>query len=173
MGPFPQDGAPAEISAQNPMGTDGLEFVEYAHPSPGALNELFRTMGFEEVARHRSKDVGLWRQGGINFVVNREASSFATAFAAQHGPCACAMGFRVVDAKAAIARALSLGAEPFIGEIGPKELNIPAIRGIGGSLIYFVDRYGPRGSIWDVDFRWTGAPDPAPEHAGLYYIDHL
>jgi 4-hydroxyphenylpyruvate dioxygenase len=173
MGPFPHDGAPAQISADNPMGTDGLEFVEYAHPSPDALEDLFRTMGFEAVARHRSKDVALWRQGGINFVVNREPNSFAAAFAAEHGPCACAMGFRVVDAKAAFERALSLGAEPFKGNIGPMELNIPAIRGIGGSLIYFVDRYGPRGSIWDVDFVWQGARDAAPESAGLFYIDHL
>jgi 4-hydroxyphenylpyruvate dioxygenase len=173
MGPFPHDAAPAEISADNPMGTDGLEFVEYAHPHPQTLDALFATMGFREVARHRSKEVSLWRQGGVNFVVNREPGSFAARFAAEHGPCACAMGFRVVDAKRAFERALSLGAEAYSGPVGPMELNIPAIRGIGGSLLYFVDRYGPRGSIWDVDFHWTGEANPAPEDAGLYYIDHL
>mgnify|MGYP003346312466 CR=1 FL=1 len=73
----------------------------------------------------------------------------------------------------AFERALALGAEPYVGKIGPMELSIPAIRGIGGSLLYFVDRYGDTGSIWDVDFRWTGARDPRPEGAGLHYIDHL
>src|SRR5262245_44629881 len=99
MGPFPHDAPPAEISVSNPMGTDGMEFVEYAHPEPQKLKTLFATMGFSEVARHRSKDVTLWRQGLVNFVVNAEPDSFAQRFAAQHGPCACAMAFRVVDAR--------------------------------------------------------------------------
>jgi 4-hydroxyphenylpyruvate dioxygenase len=155
MGPFPHDAPPGAITDVNPMGTDGIEFVEYAHPQPQRLKELFATMGFAEVARHRSKDVTLWRQGLVNFVVNAEPDSFAQRFAAQHGPCACAMAFRVVDAKHAYERALSLGAE------------------IGGSLLYFVDRYGDKGSIWDVDFRWTGERDPHPLGVGLHYIDHL
>src|SRR5687767_4784638 len=99
MGPFPHDAPPAAISDANPMGTDGMEFVEYAHPQPEKLKALFTTMGFTEVARHRSKAVTLWRQGLVNFVVNAERDSFAQRFAAQHGPCACAMAFRVVDAK--------------------------------------------------------------------------
>lgn len=173
MGPFPHDAPPPAISAANPMGTDGFEFVEYAHPEPDRLKALFARLGFSEVARHRSKNVTLWRQGGINFVVNAEPDSFAAGFAAEHGPCACAMAFRVVDARQAFERALALGAEPYVGRIGPMELSIPAIRGIGGSLLYFVDRYGDTGSIWDVDFRWTGARDPRPEGAGLHYIDHL
>lgn len=173
MGPFPHDAPPAEISDANPMGTDGLEFVEYAHPEPEKLGDLFRTMGFSPVARHRSKNVTLWRQGDVNFVVNAEPDSFAQRFAAQHGPCACAMAFRVVDARHAYERALSLGAEPGETRVGPMELAIPAIKGIGGSLLYFVDRYGERGSIWDVDFRWTGERDPKPQGVGLYYIDHL
>ncbi|MET0606104.1 MAG: 4-hydroxyphenylpyruvate dioxygenase [Beijerinckiaceae bacterium] len=173
MGPFPHDAPPPAITDVNPMGTDGLEFVEYAHPEPEKLGELFRTMGFEPVAKHRSKNVTLWRQGDVNFVVNAEPDSFAQQFAAEHGPCACAMAFRVVDAKKAYDRALSLGAEPFESKVGPMELTIPAIKGIGGSLLYFVDRYGEKGSIWDVDFVWIGERDPKPEKAGLHYLDHL
>ena len=173
MGPFPHDAVPPAIDDANPMGTDGFEFVEYAHPEPEKLRALFAQLGFREVARHRSKDVTLWRQGDINFVVNAERYSFASNFAAQHGPCACAMAFRVVDARHAFERAVALGAEPYAGRVGPMELSIPAVRGIGGSLLYFVDRYGDRGSIWDVDFHWTGDRDPRPEPAGLYYVDHL
>ena len=173
MGPFPHDAPPAGISESNPMGTDGMQFVEYAHPQPQKLKALFATMGFTEVARHRSKDVTLWRQGLVNFVVNAEPDSFAQRFAALHGPCACAMAFRVSDAKHAYERALSLGAEPGEIKVGPMELSIPAIKGIGGSLLYFVDRYGDNGSIWDVDFRWTGERDPKPSGVGLHYIDHL
>ncbi len=173
MGPFPHDAPAAAISEANPMGTDGLEFVEYAHPEPEKLGKLFATMGFTLVAKHRSKNVQLWRQGDVNFVVNAEPESFAQRFAAEHGPCACAMAFRVVDAKKAYERALSLGAEPGETSVGPMELAIPAIKGIGGSLLYFVDRYGEKGSIWDVDFVWTGERDPKPENCGLYYLDHL
>ncbi len=173
MGPFPHDAAPPAISPANPMGTDGFEFVEFAHPEPEALKALLALMGFTAVARHRSKNVTLFRQGDVNFVVNAEPDSFAQQFAAEHGPCACAMAFRVVDANYAYQRALSLGAEPFEGKVGPMELNIPAVKGIGGSLLYFVDRYGDKGSIWDVDFIWTGERDPKPEPAGLYYLDHL
>jgi len=173
MGPFPHDAPAAVITEANPMGTDGLEFVEYAHPEPEKLGKLFATMGFTLVAKHRSKNVQLWRQGDLNFVVNAEPQSFAQRFAAEHGPCACAMAFRVVDAKKAYERALSLGAEPGETSVGPMELAIPAIKGIGGSLLYFVDRYGEKGSIWDVDFVWTGERDPKPENCGLYYLDHL
>jgi len=173
MGPFPHDAPAARIDDANPMGTDGIEFVEYAHPEPEKLEALFTTLGFSPVAKHRSKNVTLWRQGEINFVVNAEPDSFARRFAAEHGPCACAMAFRVVDAKYAYERAISLGAKPVDNKVGPMELAIPAIEGIGGSLIYFVDRYGDKGSIYDVDFVWTGEKDPKPEGAGFYYLDHL
>ena len=173
MGPFPHDSAPPAISDANPMGTDGFEFVEYAYPEPEKLGALFEQMGFTKVAKHRSKNVVLYRQGDVNFVVNAEPDSFAQAFAAEHGPCACAMAFRVVDAKHAFERAVAMGAEPYETRVGPGELAIPAVRGIGGSLLYFVDRYGAKGSIWDVDFEWTGARNPAPEAAGMYYLDHL
>ena len=99
MGPFPHDAPPAVISAENPMGTDGFEFVEYCHPDPQALDRLFKTMGFSVVAKHRSKNVLLYRQGDINCIVNAQPGSFAERFAAQHGPSAPAMAFRVADAK--------------------------------------------------------------------------
>jgi 4-hydroxyphenylpyruvate dioxygenase len=160
-------------SPENPMGTDGFEFVEFAHPEPAKLAALLEEMGFVAVARHRSKDVTLYRQGDVNYVLNAEPDSFAAAFARAHGPCACAMGFRVTDARLAFERALGLGASAAETRIGPMELKIPALVGVGGALAYLVDRYGDRGSIWDVDFRWTGARDPRPEGVGLTVIDHL
>ena len=137
--------------AHNPMGTDGFEFVEYTAPDPRALRALFESLGFEQVARHRSKDVVLYRQGEINFIVNAEPDSFSQEFARAHGPSICAIALRVKDAAAAYKRALELGARPHVGQIGPMELAIPAIKGIGESAIYLVDRYGDR-TIYDVDF---------------------
>ena len=156
---------------ENPMGTDGFEFVEYAAPDPGLLRELFAKLGFPVTARHRSKDVTLHRQGDVNFIINAEADSFAQNFAREHGPCVCAMAFRVRDAAAAFKRAVELGATPFESDVGPMELNIPAIEGIGGSLIYLVDRYGEN-TIYDVDFESVAAAGPEGG-AGLTYIDHL
>lgn len=173
MGPFPHDAPRATVSPDNPAGTDGFEFVEYAHREPEKLGALFELMGFQAVARHRSKAVTLYRQGDVNYVVNAEPGSFAQEFAKAHGPCACAMAWRVADATVAYERAIALGAKPAKTEIGPGELNIPAIEGIGGSHIYFVDQYGDGRSIYDVDFEWLGERDPKPEGAGLYYIDHL
>jgi len=173
MGPFPHDAPPPAISDENPMGTDGFEFVEFCHPDPQVLDRLFRMMGFSLVAKHRSKNVMLYRQGDINFIVNAQPGSFAEQFASQHGPSAPAMAFRVVDAKHAYERALSLGAKPVRSQTGPNELEIPAIEGIGGLQIYLVDRYGQKGSIYDVDFEWLGEADPKPEGVGLYYLDHL
>jgi 4-hydroxyphenylpyruvate dioxygenase len=161
---------------ENPMGTDGFEFVEYTAPDPHLLGALFEQMGFSAVARHRSKDVVLYRQGRVNFIVNREADSFAQSFARVHGPSVCAFAMRVKDAAKAYQRALDLGAKPFHGPIGPMELNIPAIKGIGESLIYLVDRYpGNNGSlsIYDVDFVPIEGANPNPEGAGLVEIDHL
>src|SRR5437667_12620521 len=128
----------------NPLGTDGFEFVEYAAPDPAALGRLFEQMGFSAVAKHRSKNVLLYRQGDVNFIVNAEPNSFAQSFARVHGPSICAIAFRVKDAAAAYSRALSLGARPFHGQVGPMELNIPAIHDICDRLIYLVDRYGNR-----------------------------
>src|SRR5256884_460938 len=162
-------------SANNTMGTDGFRFVEYTAPDPQLLRSLFERLGFPVVARHRSKNVTLHRQGEINFIINAEPESFAQGFARAHGPSACAMAFRVRDAAQAYRRALDLGAQPGPQSAGPMELNIPCIEGIGGSLIYLVDLYGEH-SIYDVDFRPVagGVADSAPaEGAGLTLIDHL
>ncbi len=157
----------------NPMGTDGFEFVEYTAPDVTQLYALFEKMGFRAVAKHRSKDVTLFRQGQVNFIVNAEPDSHGSRFAKAHGPSACAMAFRVKDAARAYEKLIALGAKPFHNTVGPMELNIPAIEGIGGSVIYLVDRYGDR-TIYDVDFVPT---DKALgwEHAGagLTEIDHV
>ncbi len=158
---------------ENPMGTDGFEFVEYAAPDPAALAALFEQMGFVAVARHRSKRVTLFRQGDINFIINEEPDSFAQSFARIHGPCICAMAFRVKDAAFAYKRAVELGAWGVANKVGPMELNIPAIKGIGDSLIYLVDRYGDKGTIYDVDFQPIPGVDQNPKGAGLSYLDHL
>ncbi|HEY0836862.1 MAG TPA: 4-hydroxyphenylpyruvate dioxygenase [Azospirillum sp.] len=160
------------ISDLNPMGTDGFEFIEYTAPDPKRLEALFTTMGFRPVARHRSKHVTLWRQNGVNFIVNAEPDSFAQAFARVHGPSVCAIAFRVADAAHAYRRALSLGARPGPSTAGPMELNIPAIQGIGGSLIHLVDRYGDR-SIYDVDFEFDDSVPEKPPGVGLMAIGHL
>ena len=158
----------------NPMGTDGFEFVEYAAPDPQLLRDLFDRMGLPAVARHRSKDVTLHRQGDINFIINAEPDSFAQAFAREHGPCACAMAFRVKDANKAYKRAIELGATAVPGNPGPMELNIPAIEGIGGSRLYLVDRYGDR-TIYDIDFVYEDdwQEREARVNTGLLNIDHL
>jgi 4-hydroxyphenylpyruvate dioxygenase len=162
----------------NPMGTDGFEFVEYASPDPQALARHFEAMGFTAIAKHRAKDVTLYRQGDINFLLNAESGSFAEAFASEHGPSVCAFAFRVQDAAKAQARAIGLGARPVASKLGPMELNIPAIEGIGGALLYLVDRYGAHShggehSIYDVDFVKLPGIDQHPRGNGLAYIDHL
>ncbi len=156
----------------NPMGTNGFEFVEYASQNPAELEKLFTTMGFSKIAKHRSKEVYLWRQGDVNFILNAQPNSHAEAFYKAHGPSANAMAFRVKDAKKAMERAKSLGAEVIESNAGPMELAIPAIVGIGGSLIYLVDRYG-EDSIYDVDFVPLEGVNQRPHGNGLTYIDHL
>ena len=163
------------LGIENPMGTDGFEFVEYAAPDPELLRDLFTRMGFPAVARHKRKNVTLHRQADCNFIINAEPDSFAEHFAREHGPCACAMAFRFKDAAAAHRRALELGATNVEGDIGEGELAIPAIEGIGGSRLYFVDRYAEKGTIYDVDFDFF--PDwrerEASHASHLTYIDHL
>jgi 4-hydroxyphenylpyruvate dioxygenase len=173
MGPFPHDAPPATVSADNPMGTDGFEFVEYAHSDPKQLHALFKLMGYVPVARHRTRKITVYRQGDINYLVNEQPGTHGFAFVAAHGPCAPSMAFRVVDAKAAYQRALSLGAEPADIPAAQKILDVAAIRGIGGSLLYFVDRYGAKGSAYDAEFDWLAENNPRPEGAGLFYLDHL
>ena len=157
----------------NPIGTAGFEFVEYTAPDVKQLSAFFEQMGFRAVGKHRSKNVTLYRQGETNFIVNAEPDSHGARFAREHGPSACAMAFRVRDAAFAYRKLIELGAKPFQNQVGPMELNIPAIEGIGGSVIYLVDRYGEH-SIYDVDFL---PADPAKgfghDGAGLTYIDHV
>ncbi|MBZ0217635.1 MAG: 4-hydroxyphenylpyruvate dioxygenase [Fimbriimonadaceae bacterium] len=158
---------------ENPMGLDGFEFVEFSAPDVTLLDKTFRTLGFAPIAHHRSKDVTLYRQGNINFIVNNEPHSMAAHFAAEHGPGACGMAFRVADAHKAYARALECGAQPIDIPTGPMELRLPAIRGIGGAILYLVDRYGDGLSIYDIDFNYIEGVDRHPEGCGLKVIDHL
>ena len=158
---------------ENPMGLDGFEFVEFASPEPGVLEPVFEMLGFTAVAKHRSKDVTLYRQGGINFILNNEPGSPAAFFAQEHGPCACGMAFRVKDAHHAYCRALELGAQPIEIATGPMELRLPAIKGIGGAPLYLIDRYEEGSTIYDIDFKWFDGVDRNPEGCGFKEIDHL
>ncbi|MDF0604045.1 4-hydroxyphenylpyruvate dioxygenase [Neisseriaceae bacterium TC5R-5] len=164
------------MTTPNPLATDGFEFIEYTAPTQQGLEQLdmlFRSLGFSEIARHRSKQAHLYRQGDINFILNGEPSQPANAFAQAHGPSACAMAWRVKDAAQAYVYALSHGAQAYEHPIGWMELNIPAIQGIGGSAIYFVDRYPPSPSIYDIDFIPLPDVDQHPDGVGLHQIDHL
>src|SRR5580700_6755225 len=156
----------------NPLGTDGFEFVEFTSPEPERLRGLFELMGFVAVSRHRSKNVLRFAQGDINFILNMEPSGQPAAFRAVHGPSANAMAFRVKDAGRALQLAIQRGAKPVSGPVGPMELNIPAIEGIGGSNLYLVDRYGAE-AIYDVDFRPIEGAPKRVTGLGLTYIDHL
>jgi 4-hydroxyphenylpyruvate dioxygenase len=166
--------SPAGDLFDNPLGADGFEFVEFTSPEPGRLKALFELMGFTAAARHRSKDVLRFRQGDINFILNMEPSGQPAAFRRAHGPSANAMAFRVKDAGLALKLAVERGASPVVGPVGPMELNIPAIEGIGGSNLYLVDRYGAQ-EIYDVDFVAIpgAAEQAAASSVGLTYIDHL
>jgi 4-hydroxyphenylpyruvate dioxygenase len=159
---------------ENPLGTDGFEFVEFTSPEPERLKDLFEKMGFTAVSKHRSKNVLRFRQGDINFIVNMEPAGQAAAFRDIHGPSANAMAFRVKDAAKALKLAVERGAKAVQGPVGPMELNIPAIEGIGGSNLYLVDRYGAQ-EIYDVDFvPIPGAAEAMAANAkGLTYLDHL
>ena len=171
MGPFPHTAPRATITDDNPAGTDGFEFVEFAHPVPDTLRELFARMGFTLTARHRSRAIELWQQGDITYVLNAEPGTHAAGFIAQHGPCAPSMGWRVADADHAFAHAVKNGAQAYDGP--GKMLDVPAIVGIGGSLIYFIDRYGPDApkGPWAEAFEFVA--QPKPEGLGFYYLDHL
>ncbi|WP_417545667.1 4-hydroxyphenylpyruvate dioxygenase [Marinobacter sp.] len=157
----------------NPMGLMGFEFIEFASPTPNVLEPLFAMMGFSKVANHRSKNASLYRQGEINLILNSEPKSAASYFAAEHGPSACGMAFRVKNAQAAYARALELGAQPMDIPTGPMELRLPAIKGIGGAPLYLIDRFGEGTSIYDIDFTFIEGVDRNPKGTGLKVIDHL
>lgn len=158
---------------ENPMGLSGFEFVEFTAPEEGILEPVFLSMGFTKVATHRSKNVHLWRQGGINLLTNYEPNTHAAFYAREHGPSACAMGFRVRDAKKAYALALENGAEPVQINADFGELNLPAIKGIGGALVYLIDRFEEGLSIYDIDFEYIDGVDTHPVGCGFNIIDHL
>ncbi|KQB95471.1 4-hydroxyphenylpyruvate dioxygenase [Loktanella sp. 1ANDIMAR09] len=168
MGPFPHDAPKATISAENPAGTDGFEFVEFAHPEPETLRTLFAQMGYTHTATHKTKDIELWQQGDITYLINNEPDSHARAFVEEHGPCAPSMGWRVVDAQHAFDHAVRKGAVPYEGD--GKALDVPAIVGIGGSLIYFIDQYY-EANPYNEEFNWVS--DAHPAGVGFHYLDHL
>jgi len=158
---------------ENPMGLCGFDFVEFSAPVSGVLEPVFEAAGFKKVANHRSKNACLYRQGDINFIINYEEKSPASYFAEEHGPSACGMAFRVKNAKQAYERALEMGAQPMEMPVGPMELRLPAIKGIGGAPLYLIDRYEDGLSIYDIDFEWIEGVERHPEGCGLTYIDHL
>jgi len=168
MGPFPHDAPRATISDENPAGTDGFEFVEFAHPDPQQLRDLFAKMGFSHTATHKTKAIELWQQGDVSYLINMESGSHAAQFIEAHGPCAPAMAWRVADAQVAFDHAVGQGARPYEGE--GKSLDVPAIYGIGDSLLYFVDQYFDT-SAYNDDFDWIA--DAHPGGDGFYYLDHL
>lgn len=160
----------------NPAGLEGFEFVEFSAPKKGMIEPVFDMMGFSKIARHRSKDVELWRQGEINLITNYEPFSAAWYFAREHGPSACGMGFRVRDAGHAYKTLINKGAEPVNANTGPMELCIPGIRGIGNSIIYLIDRFETSAgglSIYDIDFNYFPNVDRHPVGSGFQLIDHL
>ncbi|MFG6178361.1 4-hydroxyphenylpyruvate dioxygenase [Halomonas sp. THAF12] len=173
--------APAQTSqldTANPIGTDGFEFVEYTAPTAEgieALRRLFLQLGFTETRKHRSKEVFLFQQEHINFVLNAEPDSQAAEFARVHGPSACAMAWKVADARQAFDHAVSCGAKPVEIPVGEGEVGIPAVEGIGGSLLYFVDHKldGDGRTIYDIDFEPIEGRTPRDHSVGLQVLDHL
>ena len=168
MGPFPHQAPRATITEQNPAGTDGFEFVEFAHLEPQVLRDLFTSMGYTHVATHKTKAIELWQQGDISYLINAQPQTHASEFIEAHGPCAPSMGWRVVDAEHALKHAVAKGAEPYEGT--GKVIDVPAIVGIGGSLIYFVDQYFQT-SPYNSEFDWIASAHP--EGVGFHYLDHL
>jgi 4-hydroxyphenylpyruvate dioxygenase len=168
MGPFPHSAPKATITPENPAGTDGFEFVEFAHPDPESLRALFTRMGYRRTARHKTRAIELWQQGDISYLINAEPGSHAAQFIEEHGPCAPSMGWRVVDAQHAFDHAVARGAAPYEGP--GKTMDVPAIVGIGGSLIYFIENYYET-SPYNDEFEWLDAAHPSG--VGFYYLDHL
>ena len=156
----------------NPVGLLGLEFIEYAAPTAAPIEKVFKQLGMKEIAKHKTEPLRLFRQGYINFILNETKSSFAADFAAKHGASVCSTGFRVKDAKKAFEVAVARGARPYTGDLKAKSgWNLPAIYGIGDSLVYFVE--GERnGRVYEEHFDYTSI-DRQPVGYGLMVIDHL
>ncbi len=168
------DTGPSRITIDNPMGINGFEFVEFASPRPGELHDYFKKLGFTQVARHKTRPIHTYRQGDATFLINEDPDSFASDFAAEHGPSACGFAIRVNKlAEWARVQALKNGAE----QIGERELTkavaAPVIKGIGGCMLYIVDRYDDIGTIHDPDYEWLPGVERMPKGFGLTFIDHL
>lgn len=150
----------------------GVSFIEFAADDEGAprLETMLAGLGFRRAGRHRSKAVTRWRQGSINLVVNREKEGFAHSFNIVHGSAVCALGLSVDDAARTFQRATLLLDAPFHQPVGPGELDIPAVRGVGGSLVYFLDSTSELGRVWDIEFEETGE---SANDAGLTTVDHI
>ncbi|RMH50083.1 MAG: sugar phosphate isomerase/epimerase and 4-hydroxyphenylpyruvate domain-containing protein [Alphaproteobacteria bacterium] len=151
----------------------GVEFVEFATrgQEAEALSAMLAAMGFSHLGDHVSKRVELWQQGDIRIVLNREETGFAASAWATHGTCVCDIGLRVDSAADTVARATALKAEPFRQPVGPGELDIPAVRGVGGSVLHFLDEESGLARVWEVEFR--SRPGAARGDAGLVRIDHV
>ncbi|MGB5209951.1 MAG: 4-hydroxyphenylpyruvate dioxygenase [Gammaproteobacteria bacterium] len=156
----------------NPLGINGFEFVEFAAPHAGELHQLFSMMGFTAVARHRSRQVTLYRQGEISFLINEQPDSYAADFARTHGPCACGFAIRVADGEQARAHALSNGAEPITDKADTLALDVPVVEGIGGSVLYLVTDNSKR-SVFEDEYEFFEGVDRNPKGFGLTFIDHL
>ncbi len=156
---------------ENPLGLDGIEFIEYATPDPAALEQLFFKFGFQKIGQHKRKAVTLYRQNQVNFIINSEPGTFAAKFTKQHGPSVCATGFRVKSAQRAFDLAIQRGARAIDSKGDPASHSFQAIHGIGDSAVYFVDRY--RAPVhFDDDFRYL-QPELFPKGRGLTVVDHL
>jgi 4-hydroxyphenylpyruvate dioxygenase len=161
---------------ENPMGIDGFEFVEFAAPPGQAqqLHDYFRSMGFTMVARHKTRAISTYRQGDCTFLINEDPDSFAADFAAQHGPSACGFAIRVNKlAEWVRVQALKNGATPITNKELSKAVAAPVIEGIGGCMLYIVDRYDEKGTIHDPDYEWLPGAEMMPKGLGLTFIDHL
>ena len=159
---------------ENPQGVDGFEFVEFAAPDAALLHTLFPRLGFTAVAKHRTKAITLYRQGECNFLVNEEPNSFASDFAAEHGPSACGFAIRFNRPATDVqATALSNGAEKILLKADTLALDVPTIQGIGGCALYLIDTYGAKGDVFDGEFEWLPGVDRHPKGFGLTFIDHL
>ena len=152
----------------------GIEFIEFAADEREAaeLGGLLRALGFRRAGRHISKDVELWRQGGINVVINTEREGFAHSSYLVHGTSVCDIGLKVEDAAATVERARALGATLFDQPVGPGELRIPAIRGVGGGIMHFIDDRSDLSRVWEIEFETVHDPQ-APADAGLTAVDHI
>jgi 4-hydroxyphenylpyruvate dioxygenase len=157
---------------ENPIDTDGFEFLEFATPDPDALGKKFMALGFAPIAKHKSANIIIYQQNDIRFLINGEPNSKALEFAKIHGPSVSAMGFRVKDAKAALEKTVKAGARAYHTKAGNHELQLPAIYGVGDSVIYFVERHGDK-TNYDHEFETIAAAEKPKVNPGLLYLDHV